>query len=155
MTSEFTLTQNDHSNEKTRTSYRVSDIVDLATLDAANAAMAAMITAQGNITNSVLKSKKVSLGTVVVNNAIPASLDSQRERKIVIKYEDVATADLYSLEIGCADTDALVIPSGTDLITLADGAFMAAYVTAFEANVKSANGNAVTVISATLVGRNL
>lgn len=155
MASEVTYTQIDHSNEPTRTTLRFADIVDAATLAAVNTAIATMQTDIAAITNSTIKQRKVSLATVKLSNLIPASPDSQRERKLVVYYQDNVTFETYTVEIGCADVTALTIPPGTDEVTLADAGVMQTFYNDFNANVLSKNGNAVTIIRAVLVGRNL
>lgn len=155
MTSEITYTQIDHSNEPTRTTLRFADIVDAATLATVNTARDTLLTDMQAITNSTFKQHKTTMNTVKLSNVIPASADSQRERKIVVYYQDNVTFETFSLEIGCADVTALTIPPGSDEITLADGGVMQTFYNDFNANVLSRNGNAVTIIKATLVGRNL
>jgi len=155
MTSEITYTQIDHSNEPTRTTLRFADIVDAATLTSVNAARDTLLADMQAITNSTFKQHKTTLNTVKLSNLIPASPDSQRERKMVIYYQDNVTFETFTLEIGCADTTALTIPPGTDEITLADAGVMQTFYNDFNANVLSKNGNAVTIIRAVLVGRNL
>lgn len=155
MTSQVTFTQIDHSNEQTRSIFRFPDITDATTLATVNAAIATMLTDLAAITNGTVKSHKTTLSTVKLSNVIPASADVQRERKIVVYYQDDVTLDEYTLEIGCADSTALTIPPGTDLITLADGGVFQTFVNNFNANVLSKNGNAVTMTKAVLVGRNL
>jgi hypothetical protein len=51
------------------------------------------------------------------------------------------------------DLDALTIFAGTDLVDLEDASVMADLVTSVEAGALSADGNAVTVTRAVIVGR--
>jgi len=87
------------------------------------------------------------------NPTPPTDPYAQRELKWLINYRDVTTGELYSMEIPAADlTDNLL--AGTDKADLTSTDW-AAFVTAFEAAAKSPVGNAVEVVSAFVVGRNL
>jgi len=82
--------------------------------------------------------------------------EAQRELKWLVEYSDDVTGQVYQAEIPCPDiTDAtLYNQAPTKEIDLTD-ALWVTFVTAFEALVRSADGNAVTVIGGRLVGRNL
>lgn len=82
--------------------------------------------------------------------------EAQRELKWLVEYSDDTTGQVYQAEIPCPDiTDAtLYNQAPTKEIDLTDAAWVT-FVTAFEALVLSADGNAVTVLGGRLVGRNL
>lgn len=85
--------------------------------------------------------------------SVPVVTEAQREIKWRVDVKD-ATGDTlgdWSVEIGGADTSLLVLNS--DDLNLAAGAGLA-LKTAIEANCLSRTGNAVTLVSAKLVGRN-
>lgn len=92
----------------------------------------------------------------VVHNdvaTLPTDASAQRERKVRIVYRDTVTTELGAIEIPTADYDALAT-QGTDVVDITAGA-MATFVTALENNAVSRDGNAIQVVSAQLVGRNI
>jgi len=99
--------------------------------------------------------KQINSVPVVDTPAIPTSPYAQRELKWLVQYQGDVSGKLFSSEIACPDiTDNVVI--NTDVADLSS-ADWAAFVTAFEAYVKSPDDVAetVTVIGARLVGRNI
>jgi len=86
------------------------------------------------------------------NTVAPTNPFAQRELKWLVTYQDATTGDLQQCEIAAPDLSLLV--PGSDLLDLA-GTEGAAFVDAFEAFVQSAAGNAVTVQTVRLVGRNI
>jgi len=87
--------------------------------------------------------------------ALPTSPYAQRELKWLVTYSGNTSGKKFTIEIACPDVTDNVVPN-TDLADLASTDW-AAFVTAFEAYVKSPdNGTeAVTVLSARVVGRNI
>lgn len=85
--------------------------------------------------------------SVVVTNP-----KAQRENKWLVRYHDSAGTK-FSLEVPTADLD--LLDQGTEFLNLADGGVIAAFVTAFEAVVKSPDDPtlSVTVDSIQFVGR--
>lgn len=77
---------------------------------------------------------------------------AQRENKWLVRAIDDVNAKRVSFEIPCADLS--LLSSGTDMLDLT-GTEAAAFVTAAEANVLSADGNAISIESIQFVGRNL
>lgn len=81
---------------------------------------------------------------------------AQRELKMLLRYQDNATGEVYQQEIPTPDLGVLTLGTG-DTVVLADGGPMAAFVSEFEAN----NGTPddpdanVTVLGARIVGRNI
>ena len=152
----ITLTLKDYSNEQTRTELRLADVTDTAgeaTIIAGR--LAALKTAIEGVTKGTYVQARFANDPVKYSNVAPNDSDAQRERKIVVFYQDNTTFDVYRSEIGTADVAALTIPAGSDEVTLADGGVMAALVTELETNYVTKNGNALTVLRAQLVGRNL
>lgn len=96
----------------------------------------------------------ITFSQAAVSNADtrPASGEAQREKGLRLAYIDDVDSARYGITIGTADFGALAQP-GTDIVPL-DHAEVAPIVSWLEANVKSKNGNDITVESATLVGRN-
>jgi len=87
--------------------------------------------------------------------AIPTSPYAQRELKWLVRYTGNTSGKTFRVEIPTPDITDNVVPN-TDIADLTS-ADWAAFVTAFEAYAKSPdNGTeAVTVVGATLVGRNI
>lgn len=102
----------------------------------------------------------VTLGLVVQEGALETKKLSNvrigagnREDKMMATYQDNVTLALYQVELPTRDNTLAVVP-GTDYYNLAVAPW-ANFKTKFEAFVVSPDGNAVTLISVKLVGRNV
>lgn len=106
----------------------------------------------------------LSIGSLTKRSQVQSNLDTpdipvdpyaQRELKWLVKYQGNTLGKSYSLEIACPDLTDNIVP-GTDVadITSTD---WAAFITAFEAFARAPDNiaEAVTFISARLVGRNI
>lgn len=82
----------------------------------------------------------------------PVVATAQRELGLLVTYTDSVTGKKYRLTIP-GPKWATIGQAGTDMVDTAD-ALWTAFVTAFEAHAVSEVGNAVTVTSGRLVGRN-
>lgn len=82
---------------------------------------------------------------------IPASAWAKRELGIRIFFVDDVSGKKGHLTVPGPDLDTLTVVD--DVVTLADGDIMAAFVTAFESDALSPEGNALTVTRAVIVGR--
>lgn len=112
-------------------------------------------TALNGVTRGVITNET---GTAVINkvtNVGPTDPNAQREQKLLVVYEDDVTKSLYSVEIPALDYDAVTLKENSDEVVLADGGVMAALVTAMETHAVSKDGNAINVIRAVAVGRNI
>lgn len=131
----------------------------LGTTSAANydnqvTAMNAVITAFNAATRAVHARTTFTALIDEVSSANASDVDAQREVKMLVRYSDDITAKKYRIEMPCPDLPNLTV-LGRDRIELADGSVMAALVAALEANIVAPDtGNAITVLSATIVGRN-
>ena len=145
----------DHSGERTKTTIHFEDIASdgsnwnefegvLGKRSVVGTALQAITKLQH--TRTVLSQ---TLNTSV--ESIPADATAQRETAIRWIYADNVTGKKYRFD-SPAPVDAL-LQSGTDVIDLAANAAAIAFVTVFEANCVSPDGNAVTMISARYVGR--
>jgi len=85
------------------------------------------------------------------SGTLPAAADAQREWATRFVYLDTVTNKKYSFTIP-APVDSIV-QEGTDVVDLGN-ALVAAFITVFEANCVSPEGNAVSVLSARVIGRN-
>lgn len=136
----------DYGNEKSSVTLNVADAILDATITTLYGAVDGLTI--GTLEKSMLKT---SADKDAGSTTPPVNQYAQREIKWLVKYSDDVTGKRYSLEIPCADLSLLV--AGTETMNVAAGAG-AAFVTAFEANVLSPDGNAVSFISAKMVGRN-
>jgi len=99
---------------------------------------------------------KQQMGLVIYDTpAIPTSPYAQRELKWLVRYVGNTSGKTFRIEIAAPDVTDNVVPN-TDVADLTS-ADWAAFKTAFEAFAKSPdNGTeAVTVVGANLVGRNI
>lgn len=100
------------------------------------------------------KEKTIKTLSSVIDNGSqvpPANKFAQREMRFLCRYTDATTGKRYSFSIPCADANLCV--GNTDMIDLSAGAGLA-LKTAFEAYAVSELGNAVTLNSVELIGRN-
>jgi hypothetical protein len=96
----------------------------------------------------------ITLYSTKFSKVIPTDPNAQRERKMLISFEDATNFTPGRIEIPGPDFSVVPLLPGTDIFDLADTQ-MAALVTAIESQVRSADGNEVNVIRANAVGRNL
>lgn len=98
--------------------------------------------------------QKIQYGNVVdAINGPPAETYAQRELKWKVNFTDDVTGKPYHFTIPVADTSKLD-PNNRGYADLSN-VDVAAFVTATEAYVLSQDGNAITVVSIELVGRNI
>lgn len=143
----------DYSNEKS--SFNVTSITaNAGNLAAQQTAAAALAGAIEDLTIGELTKQIMNLA-IVDTPAIPTNPYAQRELKWLVTYQGDSSGKLFTIEIAAPDiTDNVVVNS--DVADLASTDW-AAFVTAFESYARSPeNGTeTVTVIRATLVGRNI
>lgn len=146
----------DHSNERTTTQFYFEDIA----ADGSNYGdLFDAVTGQydlmkaGLIAITKLNHTKTTAPIQVDQSveSIPADATAQRELAIRWLYVDNVTGKKYRFDTP-APIDAL-IQSGTDVIDIVANFGADAFVTIFEANCVSPDGNAVTMYAARLVGR--
>lgn len=149
----YSNTRNDYSDEKS------SWGVAIVTLTAANvAAQQTLLDALTTATDGIVLTSSVKEETVYKRTphagAQPTDSAAQRENKWLVRYVGDATFKKFQVEIPGADLSLLSTAPQTDFADL-DGAEMAAFVTAFEAVVRSPNDptETVTVSSIQFVGR--
>jgi len=143
----------DYSNEKSSTVLNTT-VLTAGNFAAQQTLAAALAAAIEDLSIGEL-TKQINSVPVVDTPAIPTSPYAQRELKWLVQYQGDTSGKLFSSEIACPDiTDNVVI--NTDVADLSSTDW-AAFVTAFEAYVKSPDDVAetVTVIGARLVGRNI
>jgi len=153
MATQNTIQITDYSNEKS--SFGVTSVTANAGNLAAQQTLAAdLVAATEDLTIGEVTKQQMAL-VILDSPAIPTNPYAQREMKWLVQYQGVTSGKLFSTEIAAPDiTDNVVVNSDVADLTSAD---WDAWVTAFEAFAKSPdNGTeAVTVIGARLVGRNI
>jgi len=147
------ITINDYSDEKSSFAV-ISVTANAGNLAAQQTAAAALVGAIDDLTiGEIVKQEQCLI--ILDTPALPTSPYAQRELKWLVTYSGNTSGKKFTIEIACPDVTDNVVPN-TDLADLASTDW-AAFVTAFEAYVKSPdNGTeAVTVLSARVVGRNI
>lgn len=153
MATQNTIQITDYSNEKS--SFSVTSVTaNAGNLAAQQTAAADLVAAVVDLTIGEVTKQQMAL-VILDDPAIPTSPYAQRELKWLVQYQGDTSGKLFSVEIAAPNiTDNVAV--NTDIANLASTDW-AAFVTAFEAFVKSPdNGTeAVTVIAARVVGRNI
>jgi hypothetical protein len=143
----------DYSNEKS--SFGVTSITaNAGNLAAQQTEAAALAGAVDDLTIGELTKQAMNL-VILDTPAIPTNPFAQRELKWLVRYIGDSSGKIFSVEIAAPDiTDNVVV--NTDVADLASTDW-AAFVTAFEAYVRSPDNGTetVTVLDARLVGRNI
>jgi len=143
----------DYSNEKSTTVLNTT-VLTAGNFAAQQTLAAALAAAIEDLTIGEL-TKQINSVPVLDTPAIPTNPYAQREMKWLVSYQGDVSGKLFSSEIAAPDITDNVVPN-TDVadITSTD---WAAFVTAFEAYVKSPDDptETVTVIGAHIVGRNI
>lgn len=136
----------DYSNEKSTVGVYVADAITDVNALALNAAIAG-VSLGTNQDAAVLFRNEFFTGVATP----PTNHFAQRELKFFCRYIDNVNSKEYSFTIPCAD--AALTVGNTDMIDLAAGAGLA-LKSAFDTHCLSELGNAVTLNSVELIGRN-
>jgi len=153
MATQNTIQITDYSNEKS--SFGVTSVAaNAGNLAAQQTLAAALVGATEDLTIGEVTKQGMNL-IILDAPAIPTSPYAQRELKWLVSYQAVTSGKIFQIEIAAPDITDNVVPN-TDVADLTSTDW-AAWVTAFEAYAKSPdNGTeAVTVVKAVLVGRNI
>jgi len=148
-----TMTVTDFSDENSSFGFESSELT-AGNIVAQTAAAGTLEAATEALTIGNIAKNQVSQ-ILLDDPGVPSDPYAQRELKWLVRYENTTSGKKYSLEIPAPDlTDNLV--AGTDVADLTSTDW-AAWVTAFEAYAKPEDNlaNAVHVLGATLVGRNI
>ena len=144
---------NDYNSERSTVTVRGVELT-AANFDAQYTAFVQFYDALLGITLGLRVGSKFGNDIPIVAADTPASdPNAQRERKWLVRYSDATAMKNYKMEIPCADLSYLD-PNNREYADLTD-LDVAAFVTAFEAFVRSPDGNTVTIDSIQHVGRNL
>lgn len=153
MATQNNITINDYSNEKS--SFGVTSItINAGNLAAQQTLAAALVGAVEDLTIGEVVKQTQNL--IILNSpAIPTNPYAQREMKWLVSYVGDASGKTFQVEIAAPDITDNVVPN-SDVADLTSTDW-AAFVTAFEAYVRSPDDDAetVTVVGARLVGRNI
>lgn len=155
--SEITVSGIDYSNKRsgqccegTSVTLRITDLT-AANFDAQIAAAEAVQDAIQGVSLIDFEGLTVKALTVPTETDRPLSPYAQRESKWLVTMSDTVNARINQFEIGGAD----LTLTGADGKTLdVSGGAGAGLVTAFETNLISRDGNAMTFVNAVHVGRN-
>jgi len=153
MATQNTIQITDYSNEKS--SFGVVSVTGNAgNLTAQEGLAAALTAAVANLTIGVVSKHQYGI-TLIDAPGIPTNPYAQREMKWLVQYQGNTSGKIFSTEIAAPDVTDNVV-ANSDVADLGSVDWLA-FVSAFEAYVKSPdNGTeAVTVVKAKLVGRNL
>lgn len=144
----LTLSFIDRSGESARTQFSVADLL---AVDPVPASVTTLLNAIVGIADGVIVNWQSS--AVFKQGNTSAAAAGQREERWLVVYEDTVTRAIYTNEIPCRKSSVLP-PLETDRVDLTTGVWPA-FVTAFEAIVRSPDGNAVNILRVQLTGRNL
>jgi len=143
----------DYSNEKS--SFGVTSITaNAGNLAAQQTLAAALFAAVEDLTIGELTKQVMSLN-IYDTPAIPTDVYAQREMKWLVSYQGDSSGKIFQIEIAAPDlTGNVGVNSDIADLTSTD---WAAFITAFEAYVRSPDNGTetVTVIKAVNVGRNI
>jgi len=142
----------DFSDEYSSTAFNVEDpsgaSYDWAGLETA---VDAVVDAMETVTFCSRGREQITVKAALGTETRPADEEAQRELGLRIFYQDDVTLKKYHVTIPGPKL-ALMASAGFDVVDWG-GTEMAALETAFEANVLSEAGNAVSVLTGTIVGR--
>jgi hypothetical protein len=144
----------DYSKEQTLINYPLGPLT-AGNLAAVQTKIGTLAGDQSALVLGSVEYGQTHLDKVLVNgDAAATDPFAQRELKWLVVYQDVTTKRLHHLEIGTANLTTGHLLGNTDEANIAN-ADWAAYKTSFEDAVKAPDtNNAVTLLSAHVVGRN-
>lgn len=141
----------DHDDEKSNVAFNMPD-VNAGNFTAQDTAMDTVRNAvEGVLITNLAKEERV-FEVVDTGAGLPANGFAQRETKWLVSYQDDVTGKKSTRELPGADLALLV--SNEQVMEIASGAGQT-LVTALEAEIISDEGNAITVLKITHVGRNI
>lgn len=149
--SEVTFSMLDYGGEPSNSRFRITEIT-AASIVAVMLDVADLGTGIDGISLNTLAAQKVVADNLFLSRAKPASVDAQREKKWLIRYEDTVTHKIFRNEVPGADLSLLA--ANSDMADLSLGAWTS-FIAAFEAVVLSPEGNVVNFLDAQYVGKRL
>lgn len=152
-TSRFAQTYIDFSMEKSTIDFRIREMT-AATIAAVLTELATLGTAIGALSSGVLVKSQAIQDSSSFNSAPPTDPNAQRERKWLVRYQDLTNFKFGQVEIPVAEVTATLLQAQSDKADLTATAWTD-FIAAFETTARSVDGNIVNVVEAILVGRNL
>lgn len=148
------ISVNDYDPERSTVTVKSAELT-AANFDAQVAAFTSFRDALAGITEGLMVSHELGIRNEIVGPKTPASAKTaQRERKWLVRYHAATGGDPFTMELPCADLAALD-PNNRGFAEIGDGGVVDAFVSAFEAFVKTESGGNVLVDSIAHVGRNV
>lgn len=142
----------DFSGEYSSTSFNLATPTGAAyDWDGLEAQLDAVGDAMEAVTFCTRGKEQISVSAALGSDALPVDEEAQRELALRIFYQDTVTGKKYHVSLPGPQL-ALMASAGFDVVDWS-GAEMAALETAFETNVLSEAGNAVTILTGVIVGR--
>lgn len=149
------LTWRDRSDETSTMTFQLPSVAsDGSNYAAVNAAAATVITALNAVTEGTLYQHRITTKIQKYTNAIPTT--GRREFKVLVRYQDDVTLNVFSFEIPCVDETKFPWLTGSDFVDINDVTIteFTDLLAALNTQVISPDGGAITVISMEGVGRN-
>jgi len=156
----------DYDREKSNLGFNTAAITAVS-LPGTLTQFGALKTALAAISLGTISDEALYVNRTKNSNVPPTDVNAQRERKWLVQYEDTTQffdspvnaipnagyKKLFDVEIPAAKFTSANLPNNGDqaLLTETD---IAAFITAFEALVKSPYGGAINVVKMTAIGRN-
>jgi hypothetical protein len=154
MPSKATIRYNDYTPERS-TVQVTGTTLSAANFDAQSSGIIALMDAIAGITIGLRVGYDFGNTFEIVGAGTPAENEyAQREAKWLVKYHEVTGGAKRSVEIPCPDLSKLD-PNARGKAEIGDGAEVDAFVSAFEAFVKTDSGGNVVVDEIVHVGRNI
>jgi len=148
----YSVTYLDYTKEGSTFEVHIPELT-AANFTATGAAVQALGTATNNLSLGNPARSKLTAQSNIISSLPATDINAQVERKWRVSYVDTVTGKPYTLEIPAAKLTAN-LAGNSDIADLSSTQW-AAWVTAFEAIALSQDGNAVQVVSAQHVGKNL
>lgn len=145
--SSVSFTQLDQSGEKTTTKLNTAAAIGL---DPPPVLFTDLITAiDTELTDGLFVTYTVNDVRRLVNAAVGGG---NREDKLLMVFQDNTTLKLYTSEVGCRLPSLTVVGAGSDSVPAAT---WSATKTAWDAFVRSIDGNQTTLLDVRIIGRNI
>lgn len=145
-------TYTDHSNETSTMKYNIYalTVLNLTSFLTQNDAF---LDAVQNLSLGALRHTTVVMDSTKYSGVAPIDENAQRERKWRVDYEDTVNLTPGQFEIPVALVTGQIL-TGTDKADITTAEWVA-LIAAAETLLRSADGNTINILGATLVGRNL
>lgn len=151
MTDKLTFLRKDSASQNTSTIFHTIDYT-AANFDVVNSAVNTLQSALDGLTHSTTQIKTISIQT----KDPFATKAGQRELKWLLRMDEASTGKRLSREVGPADTSVPTVVVGNRTFVDPGSAEFAAVSNAIaNANIKSEDGNALSLVEIELVGRNI